>query len=118
MQTAFLTKQQELYGGWTLHHYSVDLYNEMHPSTTDPAYMRANSSAVMQSLKAVDPQAVWVMQAWCLRNNPEDWPPEAVEGFLKGVSDDEMVCDLRDHGLTGQADPGPGIGAHALLEQE
>ncbi|KAL1408332.1 hypothetical protein Q8F55_005140 [Vanrija albida] len=95
VQAAFLRKQQALYGGWTSHHYAVDLYNELHPSSTDPAYLAANARATMDSLKAADPHAVWVMQAWCFRDDVAHWPPEAVQGFLSGTTQDEhLILDL------------------------
>ena len=42
--------------------YSIDLYNEMNPSSNDPAYLHSVSSAVYAALQSADPDAVWVMQ--------------------------------------------------------
>lgn len=111
-----------MYGGWTSHHYSVDLYNELHPSSIEPSYLAANARATMDSLKAADPHAVWVMQAWCFRDDVAHWPPSAVKGFLSGTTQEEHV------GVTWEktpreiahtpAHPRPRGRAHALLEPQ
>jgi hypothetical protein len=46
--------------------YSIDLYNEMNPSSNDPAYLHSVSSAVYASLSAADEDAIWVMQVCCV----------------------------------------------------
>ncbi len=39
-------------------------YNEMNPSSNDPAYLHSVSSAVYAALSAADADAVWVMQGY------------------------------------------------------
>jgi hypothetical protein len=66
VQEAFLEKQRELYGNWTSHYYSLDLFNELAPSSLNEAYLTNNTRSVVSSLRAVDEDAVWVMQGWCV----------------------------------------------------
>ncbi|KDO21253.1 hypothetical protein SPRG_13552 [Saprolegnia parasitica CBS 223.65] len=47
--------------------YQTDTYNEMDPTSSAPAYLAASSSAVLRSMRAVHPSAVWLMQGWLFR---------------------------------------------------
>lgn len=93
VQTAFLEKQRDLYGGWTAHYYSVDLYTTLEPPSYSPDYLRANTRFVIDSLRQVDPQAVWVMSGGIFINKSDTWTPDAIEGLLSGAEDDEMASD-------------------------
>ncbi len=73
------------------HLYNIDLYNEMNPSSNDPAYLKSISSAVYGALKAADADAVWVMQGWLFANNPDFWGDEQIRAFLSGVPS-EVPC--------------------------
>ena len=41
---------------------SCDTFNEMRPSSSQPAYLAQAAQAVYQGMLGPDPQAVWVMQ--------------------------------------------------------
>ncbi|KDO25370.1 hypothetical protein SPRG_20753 [Saprolegnia parasitica CBS 223.65] len=92
---AFLTTQQTLYGGYTSSLYSADTYNELLPHTSDHAYLRASSNAVIESMLAVDPNAVWLMQAWLFISKRDYWTQDKVQAYLAGVPNHRMlVLDL------------------------
>ncbi|EQC34435.1 hypothetical protein, variant [Saprolegnia diclina VS20] len=92
---AFLTTQQALYGSYTSSLYSADTYNELVPHTSDHAYLRASSSAVIESMLAADPNAIWLMQAWLFISMREYWTQDKVQAYLDGVPNDRMlVLDL------------------------
>ena len=100
IQSAFLNKQKQLYGGWTSGYYSIDLYTELRPSSTDPAYLKKNSASVINSLKAVDPSAVWVMQGWNFVNDQKSWTLPAIEAYLSGVDDASLlILDLASESM-------------------
>ncbi|ORX34236.1 tim-barrel domain-domain-containing protein [Kockovaella imperatae] len=95
VQEAFLKKQQELYGGWTSHYYSIDLYNELQPPSTDLSYLTTNTQSVIRSLRNVDPEAVWVMQGWFFNVDKGSWTEKTVKALLHGAEKDEiLILDL------------------------
>ena len=63
LQKSFITKQQEYFGKVT-HIYTLDQYNEIDPLSGDLGYLANVSEATIKSLKAADPDAVWMMQGW------------------------------------------------------
>ncbi|KAL1405857.1 hypothetical protein Q8F55_007535 [Vanrija albida] len=91
VQQAFLKKQQQLYGGWTSHHYSIDLYNELTPSSNAPAYLSNVTSNVVSSLRAADDQAVWVMQGWLFASDPKTWTTPAMQAYLTVPDEKAMI---------------------------
>lgn len=93
VQSAFLKKQQELYG-FTSDYYMVDLYTESRPSSTDPTYLNGVATAVRESIHAVAPNATWIMQGWIFTNNPEIWTATASKAFLDGAGESLVVLDL------------------------
>ena len=88
---AFLEEQQKSYG--TSHYYSSDIFNELMPPSNDPDYLAQTSSAVYESMRSADPQAVWVMQGWLFvsAHGRKFWTPERMKPFLDAVPDDHMV---------------------------
>ena len=44
--------------------YNVDLYNEMKPTTSDPAYLKNVTAHVYSAMLEADPHATWVIQGW------------------------------------------------------
>ncbi|KAJ5621454.1 hypothetical protein N7528_006237 [Penicillium herquei] len=95
MQSSFLRKQQDAYGNIT-HVYTLDQYNEMNPSSGDLDYLRNVTSTTWQSLKNVDPEAIWMMQGWLFYSASDFWTDERVEAYLSGVEDDDdmLILDL------------------------
>ncbi|KAJ5930164.1 hypothetical protein N7466_005657 [Penicillium verhagenii] len=95
LQTSFLQKQQAAYGNVT-HIYTLDQYNEMDPYSGELDYLRNVTSTTWQSLKNVDPDAIWLMQGWLFYSSEDFWTDERVEAYLSGVEDDSdmLILDL------------------------
>lgn len=89
---AFIEEQRRLYG--TDHLYQCDMYNEMGPSSGDPASLAAASRVVFSAMVAGDPEATWVMQAWLFVDRAF-WTPDRIQAYLSGVPGDRLwILDL------------------------
>lgn len=100
VQTAFLEKQKALYGNWTSGYYSIDLYTEMRPPSTDAAYLKNNSQSVVDSIRAVDPQGVWVINGWIFVNDPNDWTTPNIKTWLEDQPNDAiLILDLASESM-------------------
>ncbi|KAL4086653.1 hypothetical protein PRIC1_013715 [Phytophthora ramorum] len=86
----FLEEQRALYD-YTSSLYQCDTYNEMDPEFTDPVRLQAASRAVIDSMTATDPNAVWLIQGWLFVNSPDYWTKERVKTYLDGVPNDKMI---------------------------
>lgn len=85
--------QAELFG--TDHYYAADPFIEMIPVDADPAFPAAVAAGTLAGLRAADPDAVWVMQAWPFSYQRDFWTDERVAAFLDAIGDDRMlVADL------------------------
>jgi len=84
----FIEIQTQHYG--TDHIYNCDTFNENRPSSNDPAYLAASSSAVFSSMIAADPDAIWLMQGW-LFIDTTFWHQPQIKALLSGVPDDRMI---------------------------
>jgi len=95
LQISFISKQAEALGNIT-HFYTLDQYNENDPFSDSPDYLRGVSNNTMKSLKAVDPEAIWLMQGWLFYSSSKFWTQPNVKAYLGGVSDnsDMLVLDL------------------------
>ncbi|KAL6691347.1 glycoside hydrolase family 89 protein [Trichoderma pleuroticola] len=95
MQLSFITKQQQAYGNIT-HFYTLDQFNEMTPPSEDLGYLRNASSNTWKALKAADPDAIWVFQAWLFAQNTTFWTNDRIEGYLGGVTTDSdmLILDI------------------------
>jgi alpha-N-acetylglucosaminidase len=95
LQVRFISKQQSHYGNIT-HFWTLDQFNENDPASGDPEYLERVSKNTWKSLKAADPDAIWVMQGWLFASNAEFWTNERVEAFLGGVEvdSDMLILDL------------------------
>ena len=79
----------------TDHRYAADPFIEMIPVDADPAFPGAVAAATLNGLRAADPDAVWVMQAWPFSYQRDFWTRERVTAFLSSIPDDRMlVADL------------------------
>ena len=76
----------------------VDLYNELDPPSFDLDYLTNNTRSVVQSLRNVDSDAVWVMQGWMFTQDKR-WNKEAIKALLDGAKIDEMVRPLYGSGI-------------------
>jgi alpha-N-acetylglucosaminidase len=87
--TKFTEKLVEVFG--TDHFYSCDTFNEVDPSQADEAYLKASSAAVHRSIAAVDPNGVWVLQAWLFHFQFWTIDRRRVKWYLSGVANDAMI---------------------------
>ncbi len=95
---AFVEEQTRLFG--TDHLYAADTFIEMSPPSSDPEFLAGMARAVLGSMTAADPDAVWVMQGWIFFNNPEFWKPPQSRALLEAVPNDRMIlldlfCDVQ-----------------------
>ncbi|EGN99592.1 glycoside hydrolase family 89 protein [Serpula lacrymans var. lacrymans S7.3] len=95
LQTSFMTKYAAAYGNVS-HIYTLDQYNEMMPYSGNTSYLSSISSATFASLRATDPEAVWMMQGWLFYIYASFWTDERVEAYLGGVpgNDSMIILDL------------------------
>eukprot|EP00478_Filoreta_tenera_P000148 GABV01000148.1.p1 GENE.GABV01000148.1~~GABV01000148.1.p1 ORF type:complete len:344 (-),score=71.41 GABV01000148.1:192-1223(-) len=63
----------------------------MDPISTDPAYLRAASADVINSLLTPDPDALWLMQGWVFVWPAGFWTLDRVRAYLSGVPNDRMI---------------------------
>ncbi|KAI0636817.1 alpha-N-acetylglucosaminidase [Trametes polyzona] len=96
LQRSFVAKQRAAYGAHVSHVYTLDQYNENDPFSGDPAYLRSVAAGTFASLRAADPDAVWLMQGWLFFSSADFWTDERVEAYLGGVpgNDSMIVLDL------------------------
>lgn len=106
LQNSFISKQAAAYGNIT-HFYTLDQYNENDPYLNSTDYLREISNNTMASLKATDPEAIWLMQGWLFFSNQDYWIKDNVEAYLGGVSDnnDMLVLDLFSESSPQWSDP-------------
>ncbi|KAH7922343.1 glycoside hydrolase family 89 protein [Leucogyrophana mollusca] len=99
MQTSFIEKQQAAFGNVS-HIYTLDQYNENNPYSGDTTYLANISSATFASLRAADPQAIWLMQGWLFYAMESFWTTDLVEAYLGGVpgNDSMIILDLWSEG--------------------
>lgn len=95
LQETFLKIQREAFGEVT-HVYTLDQYNENVPASGDTGYLSNISSSTFASLRAVDPEAIWMMQGWEFFDLESFWTAERVEAFLEGAPepDSMIILDL------------------------
>ncbi|KAJ5981184.1 hypothetical protein N7499_001803 [Penicillium canescens] len=95
IQRTFIHKQQAAYGNVS-HIYTLDQYNENDPYSGDLSYLRNVTRNTWRSLKAADPQAVWMMQGWLFYSDSAFWTDQRIEAYLSGVehNQDMLILDL------------------------
>ncbi|KAI1439289.1 glycoside hydrolase family 89 protein [Xylaria sp. CBS 124048] len=95
LQTRFISKQQSYYGNVT-NFWTLDQFNENNPVSSDLGYLESVSANTWKSLKAADPNAIWVMQGWLFSSNAAFWTNDRIEAFLGGVAvnSDMLILDL------------------------
>ena len=85
----FMEVQMRTFG--TDHLYGADTFNEMFPPSEDSTYLDGISKAVYQSMAAVDPEAVWVMQGWLFHDKRDFWKPAQMKAYLGAVPDEHLI---------------------------
>jgi alpha-N-acetylglucosaminidase len=89
----FIHEQTAEFG--TDHFYSADTFNENTPPENDSLFLNDVSKKVYQSMAAVDPKAIWVMQGWMFSYSAKFWQPTQIKALLNAVPDDKMlILDL------------------------
>lgn len=76
----FLQKIIDEYGG-TNHIYFSDPFNEINPRLSTVEYLSDASNGIYQTMKSVDPKAVWLLQGWMFVKNPF-WSEDLLKAFL------------------------------------
>ncbi|EMD32578.1 glycoside hydrolase family 89 protein [Gelatoporia subvermispora B] len=96
LQKSFIAKQQEAYGANISHIYTLDQYNENNPFSGNLSYLSSISEGTFTSLRAADPDAVWMLQGWLFFSSEAFWTNERIEAYLGGVptNDSMIVLDL------------------------
>ncbi|KAJ3481876.1 hypothetical protein NLI96_g7362 [Meripilus lineatus] len=91
LQKSFILKQKEAYGNVS-HIYTLDQYNENNPTSGDLTYLHNVAADTFASLRAADPQAIWLMSGWLFFSSSYFWSPERVQAYLGGVpGPDSMI---------------------------
>lgn len=85
----FIEVQTEFYG--TDHLYAADCFIEVDPPSNDPEFLGELSRGVYETMAAIDPDAVWVMQGWFFYFRQRFWQPEQSRAFLDGVPHDRLI---------------------------
>ena len=69
--------------------------SDSQPKTMEDSYLRRCSKGMVESIKEVDPQGVWLTQTWVFIDF-QLWTKEKVSAFLSGVEgpDDMILLDL------------------------
>lgn len=95
MQKSLIDKQIAAYGSVS-HIYTLDQYNENDPYSGDLTYLQNVTSATFASLRAADPEAIWLMQGWLFYSGETFWTTERVQAYLGGVpgNDSMIILDL------------------------
>ncbi|KAI0434497.1 glycoside hydrolase family 89 protein [Xylaria sp. FL1042] len=95
LQIRFVSKQQSYYGNVT-NFWTLDQFNENNPASGDLGYLESVSANTWNSLKAADPDAIWIMQGWLFSSNSAFWTNERIQAFLGGVTvnSDMLILDL------------------------
>ncbi|KAI8466868.1 MAG: tim-barrel domain-containing protein [Monoraphidium minutum] len=86
---AFVTRLREAFGPeppGRRSFYIADTFNEMRPSSPDPAYLSAVSAAAYAAMAGPDPGCVWVMQAWLFFSDAGFWQPPQIKARAPGMA--------------------------------
>ena len=85
--TQFLTVQQEIFG--TDNYYACDTFNEVDPTNSSLAYLTQSSKVVADSIAAVDPKGVWMIQAWTFKF--DFWSYQRTQAYMAGVPIGKLI---------------------------
>ncbi|XP_001357424.3 alpha-N-acetylglucosaminidase [Drosophila pseudoobscura] len=89
----FLRRVVQRYG--SNHIFFCDPFNELQPPVAEPDYMRSTAAAIHNSMRSVDPEAVWLLQGWMFVKNIF-WTDAMMEAFLTAVPIGRLiVLDLQ-----------------------
>ncbi len=91
---AYITEWKKEFGN--VHFYMADSFNELTPPLSknpDKALkeLAGFGEAVYSSIRAGDPNGVWVMMGWLFANNENFWTKTRASALLSRVPDDKMI---------------------------
>ena len=89
IQREFMTEQEKMFG--TDHIYGVDLFNEVDAPSWDPGTLAEISRSAYESMRDVDPEAVWLQMGWMFYYDSKHWTPENVKAYLQAVPQGKVV---------------------------
>ena len=93
--TMFIEEWEKEFG--KCDHYLIDSFNEMEvpfpPHNTPERYslMSQYGEAVYNSIKAANPDAIWVMQGWMFGYQRNIWDQKTLAALIEKVPDDKML---------------------------
>jgi len=85
---AYLLKQKQLFGPSGI--YNCDTYNEMQPPSGNLTYLAKAGEVVYNSMKAAEPDAIWLMQGWLFVDD-DFWTKDRIKAYLSRVPNDKMI---------------------------
>lgn len=91
---AFLEEEKKLFGTYGL--YAADPFHESTPPEDTKEYLNAVGVSIHKLLKAYDPKAIWVMQAWSFRESIAEVVPKhelLVLSLAGGLGGAKRFCD-------------------------
>lgn len=89
IQKEFLKEQTKLYG--TDNIYGVDPFNEINPPSWEPEFLKMASNTIYNSIKSVDPKAIWLQMTWLFYFDRKHWTNERIDAFVNGAPKDKMI---------------------------
>ncbi|KAJ3481877.1 hypothetical protein NLI96_g7363 [Meripilus lineatus] len=90
LQKMFISKQKAAFGDIS-NIYTLDRYNENSPTVTT-AELRNISADTFASLRAADPQAIWLMSGWIFSSDRFFWQAEnRVQTYLDAIPNDSVI---------------------------
>lgn len=72
-------------------YYAADTWNEMDPPNTDHAYLKTCASAIIDSIRVVDPNGIWLMQGWTFYNDRGWWSNDRIQAYLSGAPIGQLI---------------------------
>ena len=89
IQRSFLEEQTKAFG--TDHIYGADPFNEVTPPSWDPKYLADVSKTIFNSMREVDPSAVWLQMSWLFYIDRNKWTNERIQSFVRAVPQGKMI---------------------------
>lgn len=87
----FIRNLRRMYGWDAKGFYVADTFNEMKPTSSDPAYLSNISATVYEAMTEEDPSSVWLMQAWLFFSDQRFWQPPQIQALLRGVPKGSLI---------------------------
>lgn len=72
----------------------------MKPPSTEASYLKSLSQSVVDSIRAVDPKGVWVINGWLFVNDPASWTTQNIQNWLGDQPNDAiLILDLASEAM-------------------